>query len=144
MYVFSRSVVSSSLRPHGLQSIRLLRPRDFPGKSTGVGCHFLLHGIFPTQGWNLGLLYCRQTLYHLSHQRSPISINLAPNYFLNSSTVSRFYTLMYQTTDCSTNILLCFQPQPTFFLRIPFINFKQNWDIQFCIFLFKALLYTCD
>ena len=35
----SRSVVSDSLRPHGLQPTRLLRPWDFPGKSTGVGCH---------------------------------------------------------------------------------------------------------
>ena len=30
----------------------------FPGKSTGVGCHFLLQGIFPTQGLNPGLLHC--------------------------------------------------------------------------------------
>ena len=37
-----RSVVSYSLRPHGLQSTRLLRPWDFPGKRTGVGCHCLL------------------------------------------------------------------------------------------------------
>ena len=36
-----------------------------------MGCHFLFQGIFPTQGWNLGLLHCRQTLYHLSHQGSP-------------------------------------------------------------------------
>ena len=36
---FSRSVVSDSLRPHGLQPTRLLCPWDFPGKSTGVGCH---------------------------------------------------------------------------------------------------------
>ena len=50
---------------------RLLRPWDFLGKSTGVGCHFLLQGIFPTQGSNPGLLHCRQTLYHLSHQGSP-------------------------------------------------------------------------
>ena len=42
---------------------RFLCPWDFPGKSTGVGCHFLLQGIFPTQGSNLGLLHCRQTLY---------------------------------------------------------------------------------
>ena len=39
---WSRSVVSDSLRPHGLQPTRLLHPWDFPGKSTGVGCHCLL------------------------------------------------------------------------------------------------------
>ena len=48
---------------------KLLRPWDFQGKSTGVGCHFLLQGIFPTQGSNPGLSHCRQTLYRLSHQR---------------------------------------------------------------------------
>ena len=52
---------------------RLLCPWDFPGKSTGVGCHALLQGIFPTQGSNLGLLHCRQMLYPLSHQGSPIN-----------------------------------------------------------------------
>ena len=36
---------------------------DFPGKNTGVGCHILLQGMFPTQELNLGLLHCRQTLY---------------------------------------------------------------------------------
>ena len=40
---WSRSVVSDSSQPHGLQPTRLLRPWDFPGKSTGVGCHHLLH-----------------------------------------------------------------------------------------------------
>ena len=39
---WSRSVVSNSQRPYGLQSTMLLRPWDFPGKSTGVGCHCLL------------------------------------------------------------------------------------------------------
>ena len=39
---WSRSVVSDSLRPLGLQPTRLLHPWDFPGKSTGVGCHCLL------------------------------------------------------------------------------------------------------
>ena len=37
----------------------------------GVGCHFLLLGIFPTQGSNPGLQRCRQMLYRLSHQGSP-------------------------------------------------------------------------
>ena len=40
----SSSVVSDSSRPHGLQPARLLRSWDFPGKSTGVGCHCLLRG----------------------------------------------------------------------------------------------------
>ena len=46
----------------------LLHPWDFPGKSTGVGCHCLLQGIFLTQGSNSGLPHCRQTLYRLIHQ----------------------------------------------------------------------------
>ena len=60
--LWSCSVVSNSLQPHGLQPARLLHPWDFPGKNTGVGCHFLLQRIFPTHGSNLGLLLCRQTL----------------------------------------------------------------------------------
>ena len=45
----SRSVVSDSLRPSGLQPTRFLRPWDFPGKSTGVGCHCLLRSILLPQ-----------------------------------------------------------------------------------------------
>ena len=41
---------------------------DSPGENTGVDCHFLLQGIFPTQGSNPGLPHCRQMLYRLSHQ----------------------------------------------------------------------------
>ena len=48
--LMDRSPLGSSI--HGI----------FPGKSTGVGCHFLLQGIFLTQGSNLGLLNCRQML----------------------------------------------------------------------------------
>ena len=68
----SHSVVSDSLRPHGLSPTRLLCPWDSPGKNTGMGCHSLLQGIFPIQGLNLGLLPCRWILYHLSHQESPV------------------------------------------------------------------------
>ena len=59
----SCSVMSDSLRPHGLWLIRLLCPRDSPGKQTGVCCHALLQVIFLTHGSNLGLLHCRQILY---------------------------------------------------------------------------------
>ena len=67
--------------PHGLQPARLPCPWDSPSKSTGVGCHFLIQGIFPTQGSNLGLLYCRQILYCLSHQGSPSKIYRWENRF---------------------------------------------------------------
>ena len=70
------SANNRSERPHGLGPTRFLSPRNFPGKSTGVGCHFLLQGIFPTQGWNPGLPHYRQTLYPLSHQGSPLTTQL--------------------------------------------------------------------
>ena len=47
-----------------------LYPWDFAGNSTGVGSHSLLHGIFLTQGSNVGLLHCRQILYCLSHREA--------------------------------------------------------------------------
>ena len=56
------------LGPHELQPARLLCLWDFPGKNTGVGCHFLLQRIFPTQRSNLGLLHCRwRCIYLLRH-----------------------------------------------------------------------------
>ena len=49
---------------------------NFPGKSAGVGCHFLFQGIFLTQGLNPSLPHRRQTLYRLSHQWSPWLTNM--------------------------------------------------------------------
>ena len=46
-----------TLLPQRWQPTRLRRPWDSPDKNTGVGCHFLLHGIFLTQGSNPGLLH---------------------------------------------------------------------------------------
>ena len=63
-------VMSDTLQPRGLQPARLLCPWDSPGKNTGVGCHALPQGVFPTQGWNLGFPHCRQILYQLSHHRT--------------------------------------------------------------------------
>ena len=65
--------------PWTVACTKLLHPWDFLGKSTGVGCRFLLQGIFPTQGLNPGLPHCRQTLYHVSHQGS-IVVEWSPYY----------------------------------------------------------------
>ena len=47
------------------------QPPHSPGKKTGVGCHFLLQEIFPTQGLNSGLPHCRQMLYNCSRMSEP-------------------------------------------------------------------------
>ena len=70
-HVLSRSVMSDSLEPmdHSLPDSPV--HGDSTGKSTGVGCHALLQGIFPTQVSNLGVLQGMWILYHLSLQGSP-------------------------------------------------------------------------
>ena len=68
----SCSVMPDSLRPHGLWPT--LCSWNFPGKNTGVGCHYLLQGIFQTQGSNPHLLHCRQILYHLSHRGTSVAV----------------------------------------------------------------------
>ena len=55
-----------TLRSHGLWPTGLLCPWNSPGKNTGVGCHFLLQGTFPTHGSNLGRPHCRQSFHPLT------------------------------------------------------------------------------
>ena len=62
----SLSVMSNSLWPHGLYT-----PWNSPGQNTKVGSLSLPQGIFPTQGSNPGLPFCRQILHQLSHKESP-------------------------------------------------------------------------
>ena len=66
--VSAPSVLSDYLQPHGMGPDRLLCPWNFPGKNTKVGCHFLLQGIFLTQGWNLYLL----CLLHWQEESLPL------------------------------------------------------------------------
>ena len=71
--VLTHSGVSDSVTPWGV-AYRLLCPWDFPGKSTAVGWHFLLQGVFPTQGPDLHvlcLLLCQGCSLPLSHLGSP-------------------------------------------------------------------------
>ena len=67
-------IVTDSLWSPGLQPSRFLCPWESPGNNIGVGCHFLLQGIFPTQGSNwhlLCLLCCRWILYHRATGKFP-------------------------------------------------------------------------
>ena len=87
MCVLSCLVMSNSLRPHELYPIRLLCPWGFPGKNTGVGCHFLLQGIFSTQELNLHL-HCKWILYHwatreASYEYIPAFMSMLLSEYLN-------------------------------------------------------------
>ena len=53
-----------------------------PGMNTGVGCHALLQGIFPTQGSNPGLPHCRRVFYCVSHQGSPELLAISRNWLI--------------------------------------------------------------
>ena len=64
--------MSDSLQPRRLQSTRLLCLWNFLGKDTIVDCHFLLQGIFPTQGANVCLLHWQVDSLLLSHHQSHI------------------------------------------------------------------------
>ena len=75
----SRSVVSDS-------------PWSSPGQNTGVGSLSLLQGIFPTQGWNPGLLHCQRILYQLSHKGSPRILEWAAYPFSSRSFPARNQT----------------------------------------------------
>ena len=73
-----------------LSHVRLYNPMDSslsffsvhggsPGQNTGVGSHYLLQGIFPTQELNIGLPHCKWILYRLSHQEIPYPIQIIFN-----------------------------------------------------------------
>ena len=67
-------------------------PWNSPGQNTGVGSLSLLQGIFPTQGSNPGLLYCRQILHQLSHKGSPRILEWVAYPFSRGSSRPRNWT----------------------------------------------------
>ena len=90
--------------PHGLYS-----PWNPPGQNIGVGSLSLLHGIFPTQGWNPGLLHCRQILYQLSHKGSPRILEWVAYPFSSGSSQPRNQT----GVSCIAGDQLSYQGSPS-------------------------------
>ena len=85
------SVTQSCLTLCDPMDYGLLCPWNSPGRNTGAGCHFLLQGILPTHGPNLGLLHCRQNLYCLSHWGSPCSSRVVINWHVPCSQSTYFF-----------------------------------------------------
>ena len=72
---------------------------DSSGKNPGVGCHFLLQEIFPTQGLNPCLLHCRQILYLLSHREVHLkNVNNYARFTYNREPLKTSH--MYMQTLC--------------------------------------------
>ena len=88
--------MSDSLWPRGLWPARLLCPWDSPGKNTGMGCHFLLQGNFPTKGLNPHLLHWQMDSLPLSRLESPVAISylLAFTGGSDSNSISIVYMLI--------------------------------------------------
>ena len=107
---WSRWVVSDSLRPHALQPSRLLHPWDFPGKSTGVGCHCLLRSWLKDENGKLLLLLFRNWNSPYLSQTSPLILlpKLANGllvlhlYFLCCCSVTKSCPTLCDPMDCST------------------------------------------
>ena len=104
---------------HGLYS-----PWNSPGQNTGVGSLSLLQGIFPTQGSNPGLLYCRWILYPLSHRGSPrtrvSSLSLCKRIFLTQELnwgLLHFRQILYH---------LSYQGSPK-------LEYCLKWDMNPCL-----------
>ena len=74
--------------------------QSFSIKNTGVGCHFLIQGIFPTQESNPSFLHCRQILYRLCHQGRPLCHIISLNIGCRSLTHSCL--TLCNSMDCST------------------------------------------
>ena len=86
---WSRSVMSDSFWPHGLWPTRLLHPWDFPGKSTGVGCHCLLQDSHSVQ-FSLSVVSNSLRPHESQHARPPCP-SPTPGVYSNSCPLSRWY-----------------------------------------------------
>jgi len=116
-----------------VQSARLLCPWDFPGKNTGVSCHFLPQGNFPTQESNPPLLHWQEDFLPLSHRKICIStylpsvaaacdqgkwtLRVALSQDLKTSGDDRLQTLVIQAVLNKENIL----SDTTILCRIPLL-----------------------
>ena len=95
--------MSDSVRPHRRQPTRLLCPWNSPGKSTGVGCHFLLHCMKMKSESELGSLFSVIWVFFVL-QTSLGSQRKNSNDFssVQFSSVAQLCPTFCDTTDCST------------------------------------------
>ena len=89
---FTTSATWEHVKVKVAQVVSESSPWNSPGQNTGVDSHFLLQGIFPTQGSNPGLVHYRRILYQLSHKRSPRILEWIAYVFSRRSSLPRNQT----------------------------------------------------
>ena len=151
---WSRSVVSYSSRPHGLQPTRLLHPWDFPGNSTGVGCHCLLHSgayYVPNPEWDTSWAFPTLKAYNslkndfwqthssLSVYSFFLSISLVLNWPITSP-CNRFLShFPWALTPCTRLLSPSPWQIPTFLGHTYFVGdwiIPEKWKLLSCVQLF--------
>ena len=125
----SHSVVPDSLQPHGLQSTRLLCPWDFPGKDTGVGCHFPSLGDHPNSGIQPGFPALQADSLPTELQGNPkFSPNRPVDLMLyKSNTSSSFFKI---------DMLMWKESKQQIILKKTHLGKEQSW--RSCIAWFKT------
>ena len=88
----------------GLRATMFLCPWDFPGRNTEAGCHFLLQGLFLTQGLSLGFLHCRQI--HFYHTSTCKLYHLIFSSFWLNSLILIISKSLHVTADGITSLFL--------------------------------------
>ena len=141
----SCSVVPISLWPHVLRPPGFFVHGIFPGKDAGVGCHFLLQGLFPTQGSNPCLLHWQVNSLPLSHRGSPCVLSHTCIYahscvlFVYSLCVSLSYRQCLRYTDGFESLTTDF-PSRLFGYNFHNFNMLQFSSVQLlsCVRLFAT------
>ena len=102
------------LRPHGLEPTRLLCPGDFPGKNTGVGCHFLLQEIVSTQRLNSCPLLGRFFTTKPPDKPTENLLTVKPMSSWESAIVSILWFLLDHLPSCLSSLLSSFPIHSSF------------------------------
>ena len=112
---------------------------EFSRPDPGVGSLSLIQGIFPTQGSNPGLLYCRQILYQLIHKGSPRILEWVAYPFSSGSSWPKNRTrVAWVQTHCLSSHVVARWPQASYLTSLCPISSSEEWAPN--IFTFPELL----
>ena len=133
--------MSNCLWPHGVQPTRLLYPWDFPGKNTGMGCHFLISsswgGSFHSKDWTpspASPALASGFFYYLSHVLTCKKISTVELWTLNLESLAiwecRQGNSLLLLLSCFSCVQLCATPWTEAYQASPSMEFsrQEHWS----------------